>query len=278
MTTDVAEATPTPVTNEAPAPEVEVQSTTAEVPAAEAVTTPEAVSTETSDPPAEGFDFTQLPEYKEVFSAPEAKEAAAPEMPGVPVEQVLAQIEQQRATIQAQTLQRTDADWRNYLTNELGLSPQDAHNFWHGKLGPVLKDVFGNNEAFNKARFETAVDNVLPKESVELYRSRQYRGQHEAIKAIHDAGVAAERAKWEAQVKAGKFIPQSQVKKIAEASYARGQGGSPTSGSGQTLEGQPAGGVSFSNTDQLYTAWNEKRIDRATYARNYKRLTGRDPE
>lgn len=249
MTTDVAEATLAPVP-EAPVEQAPVQPEAVQAPPAGDAPETAAPESEESAPPA-AFDFTELPEYKEAVTAPESSAAAAPDVSvGVPVEQVLAQVETQRATRQTQFLQMQDADWRGYLQNELGLSPQDAHSVWHGKLGPIMREVLSNNEAYNKFRFETAIDQLLPKESVDIYRSRQYRGQHEAIKALHDIGAASERAKWEAKVKAGDFIPKSQVKKIAEASYTKGVGGAGGSSSGQQLEGQAAN-MSASTEDQI---------------------------
>ena len=48
------------------------------------------------------------------------------------------------------------------------------------------------------------------------------------------------------------------------------------SSDGQSVNGTGGGGGTFSSEDALHTAWNDKAISRDVYAREYKRLTGRD--
>lgn len=51
---------------------------------------------------------------------------------------------------------------------------------------------------------------------------------------------------------------------------------SSSANSGQRVQGDSVNGRSFANEDALHTAWNDKAISRDVYAREYKRLTGRD--
>lgn len=221
MTTDVAEAAPTPIT-EVP---VVAPATEAVVPDAPAGVTPD-VQAEAEAAPDTGFDVTSLPEYQEVVKAvdPEiAKAAAAPELPGTPVEVARQQIEQRRAQRQAFILQSNDQQMRDYLTNQLGLAPADAHSLWHQALGPMLRDALGDNNSYTNAVFNSAVAQFLPEEGQKKYNGQVLNSLPDKVKAVYTVGQATERAAWEAKLGTQLFT-KAQMEKIARASHDRGLG------------------------------------------------------
>lgn len=247
MTTDVAaapqEIIDTPAEAPAtPAPE-EVTS-----PAGESVTEPVAEGL----PPVPEFDVTQLPEYQEAVKSPPpevVQAAAAPEMPGTPIEVARQNIERQRAQRQNSYLQASDEAMRTYLSQQLGLSAQDAHNLWHQALGPMLRDIFGDNEAFTSALFNSGIAE-LPDEAKAVYGKQTYRNLPERVKGAYTTGEAVERARWDARVKSGEFLTPKQVQTIASAAYARGLGKAEQDGdvvgttSGQEIRGNATSAAS----------------------------------
>ena len=250
MTTDAAapEIVATPETV-APAADAGFQSTPAGELTDSASTETSATTEEATGSPAASFDVTSLPEYQEAVKtpAPEAVEAAAaPQMPGEPVEQVQSRLEVERTNRMRAFMQMSDTEARDWMTQQLGLLPQDAHQLWHSKLGPWFRALVNDNAVYNKNLFHEAVDNELPPEGQQAYYSSVYPNQAKALKGVFTAGEAVERAKWETRVKNGEFLTPAQVKKIGEAAYARGLGGAEQNGeiegasSGQELQGVPS--------------------------------------
>lgn len=235
------------------------------------------------------FDVTQLPEYQEAVKAPDpvvSKEAAAPEMPGEPVEQVITRLETQRAQAVNGYMQASEGDWMTYLTNDLGLTRQDANTVWHGKLGPIIRTLLQGNSAYNKTLFHTAVDSELPDDAKQAFYSQVYPNQAKALKGVYTAGEAIERKKWEAKLSKGELLTPEQVKKIGDAAYNRGlgiaeqEGTVPGASAGQQVQSSaPSSGGSYRTVGDLSRAYNQpnSRMTEAQFAREHKRLTGKLP-
>lgn len=279
MTTEYAEATqaqPVAETPETPVALDPVSSPPAGV--AEATSVPEA-SDDSS--PVAGFDVTTLPEYQEAVKAPDPevlKEAAAPEMPGEPVEQVISRAEAQRANYTKAFMQASDQQTKTFLARDLGLSSQDFTALWDNQLGPTLRNLHQGHVALNKQAFHEAVD-ALPQEARDRFYAQSYKGQPEAVKGVYTAGEALERAKWEEKMSKGQLLTPAQVKKIAEAAYARGMGGEEQAGTVEGAQsGQVTGGAAaprgFRTEGDLSRAFNTNQITRAQYEAGLKRFNG----
>lgn len=279
MTTDVAEATLTPVEEIiSPVPE-----TVAEAPPAG--DQPEVAAPEDTAEAETPFDPTTLPEWQEIVKTPDpevAKEAAAPEMPGESVQQVQRRLEAQRADFQRQFMQSSEPQVRDYLQNQLGLSPQDTHNLWQGALGPLYRQLLSNNSAYNNAVFHEAVNSKLPPEAQKAFYSQVYPDQAEAVKGVYTAGVAEERKAWESKI-GTKLFTLDQLTKATKAAHARGLGVAEAGGevtgatSGQEPQGQPATGRRFATEAAVNRAYNSGQINDRQYAAEMKRLTGKLP-
>lgn len=260
MTTDAATAVATPeVETQVSAPEVQAETYVPEsnIQSGSADAPTETVDTEAVAESPEAFDVTTLPEYQEVVKAPDpeiSKDAAAPAMPGESVESFSSRLEAKLINDHRQFLQMAEPDWKAFLENELGLSRQDAHNVYHGKLGPILRNVTTAHAAHDRDVFHTAVEEELPPEGVAAFRSHVYPGKAKAIGGVYTAGVAVERAKWEAKIKSGEYVSrkthETALQKVGQASYAKALGGNGGSASGQQLEGQ-AMNLSSSAEDQI---------------------------
>lgn len=283
MTTDVAEATSTPVEEvvttpvvpEAPEPKDAV------IPTPEGVAEDDAVSADSNEP----FDVTKLPEWEETVKTidPEIKAAAAaPQMPGESVVSVMQNIELENANFQRGFMQATEPQIRDYLGQVLGLSPQDNHNLWQGALGPVLRKLMASNKDYIKVNFHESVNDKLPPEGKAAFYSQRYPDQAEAVKGVYTAGVAVERKSWEAKIGTSLFT-KAQMEKIAKAAHNSGLGIAEREGvvegqsSGQPVSGTAVSGRSFANEAAVHRAFNSNQISREQYGREIKRLTHKLP-
>lgn len=167
-----------------------------------------------------------LPEWKALGSQADPEEApkvATDELPGEDVDEVEARIEQQTALRSARILQATDAHWRQFMQEKMGLSADEATQTWQA-ISPYFRALRDGNAALNREMFHRSVEAALPPESAEAFYSRSYRNQREATAAVFELGAQKERAAWEAKLKKGELATRDDVKKIRDAAWSRGRG------------------------------------------------------
>lgn len=237
-TTAVADAPEVIPTQETPPPAVEE---TPAIPAPEAEAAAPAAEVEIT---ADNLD--ELPEWKALSKPPEeAKPAAADDLPGESLETIEARNEQIRAQRYAQIMRANDQGFRTWATQQ-GYSAEEAQNLWQ-QLSPMLRAVHSDNDAHNRALFNYSAGQVLPKEQAEVFYSRSYRSQAEALGAIHELGKKAANAEWEGKVAKGEYVPLAKVQVVRDAAFSRGrglaeaQGGVSGSQSGASFGGSAGG-------------------------------------
>jgi hypothetical protein len=217
--TAVAEAPESVIpTTETPPPAVEE---TPSIPAPEA----EAAA------PAEPVEITadnldELPEWKALAKPPEQKPdaAAKDDLPGEANEDIQARLDMVRVQRQAARLQATDANWRELLTKEVGLTPEEATTAWQRVLGPALRDMHADHDLYYQEVWKRAVLQSLPEDAAKTYMSRQYRGPAEVAKTMFELGKKAAQSEWEGKAAKGEYVTRQQAQAIRDAAFNRGRG------------------------------------------------------
>ena len=282
----VAEAAPAPTTEvEAPiaqeAPPTEAAPPPTEA-APEASTDGEPVASTDGEATEQAFDVTALPEWQEAVKAPIA--AKEPEIPGTP----LAGIERQAAQERSQAYQALLRNGQQVVTNHLAnlnFNSEEQAAVWQA-IQPLINGMHGNADLYYQQLLNESFRLALPEGEREQFFSRAYPEYPDAIKAVREIARASERAEWQEKVKKGEFVTQADVKKIAQASFNKGRGIREKAGevegadAGNVVNGVSQGGR-FRSEHELNVAFNTEGSpiynNRAVYAREYKRLTGREP-
>ena len=174
------------------------------------------------------------------------------------------------------TIERLVADGYSRPVAEALVSPlvKAGHDKLNEHHADGIKDAGWQAAYEQNAQFWRGVEAGVPQEHHEAIASKLAEGKYGSYKDI-----AADL--YEMGLKAGETAGYA---KGEEAGLRTGYRNGLTrkanlaslSSDGQSVNGTGGGGGTFSSEDALHTAWNDKAISRDVYAREYKRLTGRD--
>lgn len=214
----VTETAPeTALTQETQAPEVEPvaaateaegQVTEGGLTAATEATSPE--GTEASSP---AFSVDELPEWKAIGKEDHAAEPVI--LLGDPVEKVRTQELLNRAGNYQRLMQMGESTVKAAV-KKLGYEDDVAEAAAQAAL-PFLNALHANNEAFNLAVENAAIEAALTPEEIPEYRKNAYSNRTDAIKAARVLSAKAKDAEWNAKVEKGDLIPRAKVETLKKA-------------------------------------------------------------
>lgn len=213
-----------------------------------------------------------------------AAEQQGKDLPGRPWEEVYAEEEEKLSQSVDYALQRTDNDVRWVLQNEFDLTPEQAHQAWQ-RISPYWRALKDGYPAFNARMLNQGIERALSQDELKVFSSRAYQDDVERIRGVAQAAREAERAKWQEQVsgKGRKYVSLAEMAKIQEQTeqdyeaHLQKQGRLRDKSAPGSYQGTTPGGRSFRSEHELNVAYNNNEIDTPAYAREYKRLTGREP-
>ena len=223
MTTDVEDPTTQAATAEAE-PSQPGSTGAEEKPdaGATAATPSQETPTGTGESEAEAeFDFKA--ELQKALGGGPATPQEPEQRPGVSIDAVQADLKREQAYRHSQLRQGADNGIVQTLQREYGLDEEAAKQAWQNLIRPHFNAALSDHDVYQDALDGWIIDQ-LPEGQKKRFREQAYRNRQEWTAGLVDLGRHEVEEKYQADIKAGKLIPQTIAERLATDAFKRGRG------------------------------------------------------
>lgn len=267
---------PTP-TQETPPPETaDTSSPTGAEQKADAGATP---AQETPEPTGTDGDGDFSLDFGSIFDAELKAQGAElpaaptePQKPGIDLEQYEKQRRETRANDNAKARNNAEAYITSLLKRKYGASDEDAAADWQSAFRPLWNVLIDTNDDYHREVHDWVIDQ-LPDAPKGAYKSRVYRNTKERLEGLVEAGRQEVEDKWQADLKAGKYLSRDTVEKAKTEAGRKVKGelerlyaanGLVLGKSGNDVNGTSGkGGLDLSTQTKARNAHAQGKIDNA---------------
>lgn len=214
--------------SEATLTETEIQEPLAETPdlsEAEGQDAAGAPSPDATASPPEGTDSEsdslKLEDLEAFKQLPQTVKPEETKIPGTPLTELQEKARIGRAQTYQTILREDDAAFRDWAARQ-GLEPEQVSAIWNWHRNSI-GSLHQGYEYWNSEFTNQELKDALPEDLREKFFSNQYGSRKQTFEAILAHGQQIADAKWQEEVKAGKYIPRDAMKTIADEAFEKGK-------------------------------------------------------